>query len=31
MVIGTVLDYGDQALLLQLDSTSDVLAWTDAL
>ena len=31
MVIGTVLDYGDQALLLQLDSTSEVLAWTDAL
>lgn len=26
-----VLDYGDQALLLQLDSTADVLAWTEAL
>jgi KipI family sensor histidine kinase inhibitor len=26
-----VLDYGDQALLLQLDSTAEVLAWTDAL
>jgi KipI family sensor histidine kinase inhibitor len=28
---GTVLDYGDQALLLQFDSTTDVLAWTTAL
>ena len=27
----TVLDYGDQALLLQFDSTAEVLAWTDAL
>ena len=31
MVIGTVLDYGDHALLLQFDSTAEVLAWTDAL
>ena len=31
MVIGTVHDYGDQALLLQFDSTAEVLAWTDAL
>src|ERR1700694_2193246 len=31
MVLGTVLDYGDQALLLQFDSTAQVLAWTDAL
>jgi KipI family sensor histidine kinase inhibitor len=28
---GTVLDYGDQALLLQFDSTAEVLAWTGAL
>ena len=27
----TVLDYGDQALLLQCGGTADVLAWTDAL
>ncbi|MFZ0715281.1 carboxyltransferase domain-containing protein, partial [Mycobacterium sp.] len=27
----TVLDYGDQALLLQFDSTAQVLAWTGAL
>jgi KipI family sensor histidine kinase inhibitor len=27
----TVLDYGDQALLLQFDSTAEVLAWTTAL
>ncbi|MHA7653104.1 5-oxoprolinase subunit B family protein [Mycobacterium sp. ML4] len=27
----TVLDYGDQALMLQCDSTAEVLAWTDAL
>ena len=27
----TVLDYGDQALLLQFDSTAEVLAWTGAL
>jgi KipI family sensor histidine kinase inhibitor len=26
-----VLDYGDQALLLQLDSTAEVLAWAAAL
>ena len=26
-----VLDYGDQALLLQCDGTADVLAWADAL
>src|ERR1700687_2192638 len=31
MVLGAVLDYGDQALLLQFDSTAEVLAWTDAL
>ena len=24
-------DYGDQALLLEFDSTADVLAWTDAI
>jgi KipI family sensor histidine kinase inhibitor len=30
-VIGTVIDYGDNALLLQFDSTAEVLAWTDAL
>jgi KipI family sensor histidine kinase inhibitor len=27
----TILDYGDQALLLQFDSTAEVLAWTGAL
>jgi KipI family sensor histidine kinase inhibitor len=27
----SVLDYGDQALLLQFDSTAEVLAWTSAL
>jgi KipI family sensor histidine kinase inhibitor len=27
----TVLDYGDQALLLQFDSTAEVLAWAGAL
>jgi len=27
----SVLDYGDQALLLQFDSTAEVLAWTGAL
>jgi KipI family sensor histidine kinase inhibitor len=26
-----VLDYGDQALLLEFDTTADVLAWSDAL
>jgi KipI family sensor histidine kinase inhibitor len=30
-VVDTVLDYGDQALLLQFDSTAEVLAWTGAL
>lgn len=30
-VIGTVVDYGDQALLLQFGSTAEVLAWTDTL
>jgi KipI family sensor histidine kinase inhibitor len=30
-VTDTVLDYGDQALLLQFDSTADVLAWAAAL
>ena len=29
--LGTVHDYGDQALLLDFDSTDDVLAWCDAL
>ncbi|OSC38679.1 5-oxoprolinase subunit B family protein [Mycobacterium decipiens] len=27
----SVLDYGDQALMLQCDSTAEVLAWTEAL
>lgn len=34
MVVATdlmVLDYGDQALLLQFDGTAEVLAWTEAL
>lgn len=31
MVADTVLDYGDRALLLQFDSTAEVLAWTDAV
>jgi KipI family sensor histidine kinase inhibitor len=31
MVLGTVHDYGDQALLLEFDSTAEVLAWTDAI
>ncbi|VBA45380.1 Kinase A inhibitor [Mycobacterium attenuatum] len=30
-VAHTVVDYGDQALMLQCDSTAEVLAWTDAL
>jgi KipI family sensor histidine kinase inhibitor len=30
-VADTVLDYGDQALLLQFGSTADVLAWSAAL
>ncbi|MGA9375202.1 MAG: allophanate hydrolase subunit 1 [Mycobacterium sp.] len=29
--LGTVHDYGDQALLLEFDSTADVLAWTGTL
>ena len=29
--LGTVRDYGDQALLLEFDSTAEVLAWTDAV
>src|ERR1700761_4343243 len=29
--LGTVHDYGDRALLLEFDSTADVLAWTEAL
>ena len=29
--LGTVRDYGDQALLLEFDSTAEVLAWADAL
>ncbi|WP_343572342.1 allophanate hydrolase subunit 1 [Mycobacterium sp.] len=29
--IGTVLDYGDRALLLQCGSTAEVLAWSAAL
>ncbi|MDO3403001.1 allophanate hydrolase subunit 1 [Mycolicibacterium neoaurum] len=29
--LGTVHDYGDQALLLEFDSTAAVLAWTDTL
>jgi KipI family sensor histidine kinase inhibitor len=31
MVVGRVHDYGDQALLLEFDSTAKVLAWCDAL
>jgi KipI family sensor histidine kinase inhibitor len=31
MVANTVRDYGDRALLLEFDSTDDVLAWTAAL
>jgi KipI family sensor histidine kinase inhibitor len=30
-VASTVLDYGDQALLVQFDSTAEVLTWTAAL
>jgi KipI family sensor histidine kinase inhibitor len=30
-VLHTVHDYGDQALLLEFDSTADVLAWADAI
>ena len=29
--LGTVHDYGDQALLLEFHSTAEVLAWTQAL
>lgn len=29
--IGTVHDYGDKALLLEFESTDEVLAWTEAL
>ena len=31
LVIGTITDYGDQALLLQFGSTAEVLAWNDVL
>jgi KipI family sensor histidine kinase inhibitor len=31
MAIGTVTDYGDQALLVQFDTTAEVLAWSDVL
>ncbi len=31
MSLGTVHDYGDQAMLLECDSTAGVLAWCDAL
>ncbi len=31
MALGTVHDYGDQALLLEFGSTAEVLAWTEAL
>ena len=31
MAPGTVHDYGDQALLLEFDSTTEVLAWAEAL
>jgi KipI family sensor histidine kinase inhibitor len=31
MVIGTLRDYGDQALLLEFNSTAEVLAWTNTL
>ncbi|AMO63610.1 allophanate hydrolase subunit 1 [Mycolicibacterium phlei] len=30
-MLGTVHDYGDLALLLEFDSTAQVLAWTDAI
>ena len=30
-VLGAVHDYGDQALLLEFDSTAEVLAWHDAV
>ncbi len=31
LVIGTDTDYGDRALLLEFDSTAEVLAWNDVL
>jgi KipI family sensor histidine kinase inhibitor len=31
MSAGAILDYGDQALLLQFDSTTEVLAWSAAV
>jgi KipI family sensor histidine kinase inhibitor len=31
MSLGTVHDYGDQALLLEFDSTAEVLTWSEAL
>src|SRR5882757_11511153 len=31
MSLGTVHDYGDQALLLEFESTAEVLTWADAL
>ena len=31
LVGNTVLDYGDQALMVQCGSTAEVLAWADAL
>ena len=31
MVIGRVTDYGDAAVLLQFDSTAEVLAWADVV
>ena len=31
MVIGSVIDYGDQALLLEFETTAEVLAWSDTL
>ena len=29
--LGSIRDYGDQALLLEFNSTAEVLAWTDTL
>ncbi len=31
LTIGAIIDYGDQALLLQFDTTAEVLAWNDVL
>ncbi|MGX9670148.1 5-oxoprolinase subunit B family protein [Mycobacterium sp. HM-7] len=31
LTLGTVRNYGDQALLLEFNSTAEVLAWTDTL